>query len=158
MDAALRILSVEGWIELLNFREAAAELHDFPPHLKSSVEFIRLWVQVYAATNAWTEVEMMCETLLKHAPEDSFALFHQAEAFHRQGRTREAFAVLQYSPMSFRQGAQYFYALARYLCALGNRSLAMTCLGRAFDGDPELRVTARKDAELEPVWLDLEEG
>ena len=78
--------AAEGWIELGNFDEAAAELHNCPPAVKSSVEWVKLWVRIYAAKNRWADVEMFCETLAKHAPDDPFTIFHQAEALHRQGR------------------------------------------------------------------------
>jgi tetratricopeptide (TPR) repeat protein len=86
-------------------------------------------------------------SLAKHAPDDPFTLFNQAEAFFRQGRPREAYAVFNYSPLSFRKGAAYYYALARYLCALDQHTLALTCLGKAFDADPSLRMKAFVDPD-----------
>jgi hypothetical protein len=59
---------------------------------------------------------------------------------------------------SSKRGAEYFYALARYLCALDQISLALTCLGKAFDHDGSLRMKALNDPELERAWLDLQEG
>jgi predicted Zn-dependent protease len=116
MNIGLR--AAEGWIELENFTEAAEELNNLPPALKSSVEFCRLWIEINVATKAWSNAEVMCETLLKHAPDDHFAIRQQAEAFHQQGRTREAYSAYQYAPAEFKHGADYFYTLARYLCAL----------------------------------------
>ena len=101
------IRAAEGWIELGNYDEAAEELHNCPPAIKSTVEWVKLWVRIYAAQNHWREVEMMCETLTHHAPEDSFTIFHQAEAWHRQGRSREAFAALQYAPTNVKKGAEF---------------------------------------------------
>ena len=148
-------MAVEGWIDLGNFAEAAEELHNLPPALKSSEAFCRLWVRIYEATKHWREVEIMCETLLKHAPHDHFAIRHQAEAFHQQGRSREAFSAYQYAPTEFKQGADYFYALGRYLCAIGQPRFAETCIGRAIDCDPSLKLKALEDPELEKIWLNL---
>ena len=155
METEWRFRSAEGWIELGNYAEAAEELHAFPSDLKSTTAWLRLWVRIYAATHMWPNVEAMCETLLRHAPDDPFAIFHQAEALHRQGRSREAFSVFQYAPLTFKQGAPYFYALARYLCATGQHSLALSCLGKAFDSDPSLRLEALDDADLQAVWCDV---
>lgn len=152
------LLAAEGWIELGNFDEAAEQLHNCPPAVKSSVPWLKLWIRVYAATNRWVEVEMMCETLAKHDPDDPFTIFNQAEALHRQGRSREAFAVFKYAPNEFKHGAEYFYALARYLCALEQITLALSCLGKAFDLNPDLRMKALNDPDLERAWLDLQEG
>jgi tetratricopeptide (TPR) repeat protein len=152
------VRAAEGWIDLGNYDEAAEELHNCPPAVKSSIEWVKLWVRVYAATNQWREVEMMCETLARHAPNDPFTIFNQAEAFHRQGRTREAFAALQYAPVNVKQGGEFFYLMARVLCALNEMTLALSCIGQAFDEDPSIRMKALSDPELERVWLDLQEG
>jgi tetratricopeptide (TPR) repeat protein len=154
----LNLLAAEGWIELGNYDEAVEELHNCPVPVKSSVEWVKLWVRIYAATHRWREVEIMCETLAKHAATDPFTIFHQAEAFHRQSRSREAFAVFQMAPLSFKQGAEYFYALSRYLCALDQMTLALSCLGKAFDANPDLRMKALIDPDLERVWLNLQDG
>jgi hypothetical protein len=93
------LLAAEGWIELDNFDEAAEELHNCPPEIKSSLPWLKLWVRVYAATNHWREVEMMCETLAKHAPDDPFTIFNYAESFHRQGRSCKRSTALRYAPI-----------------------------------------------------------
>lgn len=59
--------------------------------------------------------------------------------------------------MSFRHGADYFYALARYLCAMDQATTALSCLGKAFDADPSLKLKALDDPELKRVWVDLPE-
>lgn len=84
--------------------------------------------------------------------------FNQAEAYHRQGRTREAFAVFQYAPLCFKTGGDYYYALDRYLSALDQSSLALTCLGNAFDADPRLLIQALEDSALERVWSDVQDS
>lgn len=152
------IRAAEGWIELGNFDEAPEELHNCPPEVKSSIAFLKLWVRICEGLNRWEDSERYCELLAAHAPNDPFTAFHQAEALHRQGRSREAFSVFQYAPTEIKQGADYFYALARYLCALDQITLALTCLGKAFDHDPALRMKALNDPELERAWLDLQEG
>ena len=99
--------ATEGWLELGNLAEAAEELHRLPPSLKSSVEFCKLWVRIYTDKGAWSNVELMCETLSKHVPDDPFTIYNQAEAFHRQGRSQEAYTIFKYAPVSFKQGADY---------------------------------------------------
>lgn len=152
------IKAAEGWIELGSYDEAAEELHNCPALVKSSVEWVKLWVRVYVAKERWREVEVMCETLAKHAPADPFTIFNRAEAFHRQGRTREAYTVFTDAPVEFKKGAEYFYALARYLCALDQMQLALSCIGKACDVNPSLKIKALNDPDLERVWVDLQEG
>lgn len=150
------LVSAEGWIELGLFDDAAEELHRVPPQLKSTIEFCILWVRIYAATNAWANVECMCETLTKHAPEDSFTIRFQAEAFHRQGRSREAFAVYQMAPIRFKDGVEYFYDMCRFLCAIGDLPLARIVLARAVKLDRGISKRALDDPELEPMWVELQ--
>jgi len=152
------VLAAEGWIELGNYDEAAEELHNSPPEIKSSIEWIKLWVRIYAAKSRWIEVEMMCETLVKHAPDDPFTIFNRAEAFHRQGRSRDAFDILNHAPDNLKKIPQFFYDYARYLCGFGEYSLALSSLGKAFDLDADLRMRALDDPDLEQVWLDLQDG
>lgn len=153
-----KLRAAEGWIDLGNYDEAAEELHNCPPAIKSSIGWVKLWVTIYVATQRWVEVEMMTETLVKHAPDDPFTLTHRAEAFFRQGRAQDAFQVFRNAPDEFKKGPEYFYNLARYLCALEQFTLALSCIGKAVDADERIRMKALTDPDLERVWLDLQEG
>jgi hypothetical protein len=150
--------AAEGWIELGNNDEAAGELHNCPPEVKSSIAFLKLWVRICEGERRWEDSERYCELLAKHAADDPFTVFHQTEAFHKQGRNREAFAALQYAPVKVKQGADFFYLMARVLCGLEEFTLALSCLGKAFDLNSGLRLKASDDPDLKRVWLDLQEG
>jgi hypothetical protein len=132
-----------------------------PPALKSSAEFCKLWVRIYAGTNAWSNVELMCMTLSKHAPDDPFTVRHAAEAQHRQQHSGEALMVLKRGEKSFIKGkarGEFCYAMARYACGMGSMTLACAVLGRAVDDDPSLKMKALSDPDLEKVWIDVQEG
>ncbi|HUS12134.1 MAG TPA: hypothetical protein VMZ30_16835, partial [Pyrinomonadaceae bacterium] len=105
----------------------------------------------------WEDSERYCGLLAAHAPDDPFTIFHQAEAFHRQGRSREAFAVLQYASTEVKQGAEFFYLMARVLCGLEQFTLGLSCIGKAVDADPRVKAKALNDPELERVWIHLQE-
>lgn len=143
---------VEGWIELGAFAEAAEALHNLPPHLKSSMDFLQLWVLVYGGLKAWGPAEQTCDTILAHQPESEFALLHKAEAMHRQGRSAEAILFTERFPKALRFDPVTLYSLARYLCANGQREDALNILEMAFDKDKKLRLKALSDPELERVW------
>jgi hypothetical protein len=158
--AALReLVEIEGWLELGLYDDAAKALNDLAPAFKSTVEFCKLWVRIYAATKAWSNVELMCQTLLANAPGDSFTILHAAEAQHQQGHSGEAFLALKRGENSFtgRGSAQYFYALARYACAINSVTVACSVLGMAIDIDPSIKIRALGDAELERVWTELQD-
>ena len=74
------ILATERWINLGCYDEAIKELHDRPASVKSTMEGVKLWVRLCVANERWTEVDMMRETLAKHAPEDLYTPFKQAES------------------------------------------------------------------------------
>jgi hypothetical protein len=61
--------SIEGWIELDQHEEAANELHNLPPALKSTTSFIKAWIRIYEAQKAWTNVEFLTTTLNQKKPD-----------------------------------------------------------------------------------------
>jgi hypothetical protein len=111
------------------------------------------------ATKAWSNVELMCATLIKHAPPDSFTILHAAEAQHQQGHSGEAFLALKRGENSFNGGGnvQYFYALARYACAINSVTVACSVLGMAIDIDSSIKMKALNDPDLKRAWTDLQD-
>jgi hypothetical protein len=146
--------SIEGWIDLGNFTDAAEELNALPPHLKSTVEFIQLWVLVYSGTKAWTNVEVMCETLLAKDPKNEFAAHHRAEALHRQGKTPDAIIFLGETHYGRKTGKGLYY-LARLLCNNAQFESARSILGMAIRQDRSLRMQALDDPEFRRIWSDI---
>lgn len=152
------LLAAEGFIELGMYDDAAGLLLDLPPAQKSTIQYFKLWIRVYAAKNAWTNVELMCESLALHAPDDPFLIHHTAEAYHRQGRSREAFAVFNMAPIGFKEGEAYFYALARFLCGVGDLPLARRTLAKATRLNSELKQRALTDPDFEKLWTELQKA
>lgn len=152
-----RFEAVEGWIELGLYDDAANALKGLPAEFKSTVECRRLWVRIYAATKAWSNVELMCETLLKNAPDDPFTILHAAEAQHQQGRSGAAIVLLKRGEGSFEGSvkAEYFYALGRYACAIHSLTLACAVIERAIDVNPSIKSKALNDPDLAKVWTEL---
>lgn len=152
--------AAEGWLELGNLDEAANELNSLPPKFKSSAQFVRLFAQIYSRAGAWSNVGLLCDTLLQRDPEDSFALLLQAEALHRQGKTRAAIEFL--APAfdvlpNYEETVRFHYAMARYHSAIGLKDAALTCIEKAIHLDKRLRGTALSDPELAAIWTMLQD-
>jgi hypothetical protein len=145
MSPEHRFTVAEGWIELGEFREAGEELSQLPDKFKSSLDFVQLWIRVYAGLKDWPRVEVLSDSILAMHSDNEFALFHNAEALHRQRKSSDAILLIGQTNYG-RNTAFGLYNLARYLCANGQPSDALTSLGFAFDRDKSLRL--RKDAVL----------
>jgi len=157
MNPLDQIRAAEGWLELGNLSEAAKELHDLPPEAKSSVECLHVWVRIFSAQKAWDSVELTTDTLLKHDPDDPVALFHRAEALHKQKKSADAVLLIGQTKYG-RTTAEGLYNLARYLCGNGQRDDAFHILGLAFGKDKKLRERALEDPELKQVWVKFHKG
>ena len=152
--------SIDGWIDLGNYDEAAEELHRPRPPFKSTVHFVKAWIRIYVAQKAWSNVQLMCETLLRHAPDDPKGYLQLAEAFHDQGKHADAIATLSQAlesgPLS--NSSEIRYHLARYLSAAGQLDEARKCLTKAIEADRSLRRNALDDSAFEKLWLESQGG
>lgn len=159
-EAKRKFDSINGWIDLANYNEAAQELNDLHPKLKSTVEFCKAWIRIYSAKKAWTNVELMCTTLVKHAPHDPFGVLQLAEAVHQQGKHVDAISILGGTlwDEDWRESPAVLYAMARYFCAANQVKEGRECLRKAIDGDKSLRKKALEDPDLEKVWTEEQGG
>ena len=154
-EAKRKFDSINGWIDLGNYDEAAEELNNLHPKLKSTIEFCKAWIRIYSAKKAWTNVELMCTTLVKHAPDDPFGVLHLAEAVHQQGKHVDAISILGGTlwDESWRESPTVLYALARYFCAADQAKEGRECLRKAIEADRSLKKKALEDSDLEKIWI-----
>lgn len=157
-NARQKFASINGWIDLKNYAEATEELNRLEPSLKSTIHFLKAWIRIYSGTKAWTNVEMMCSTLLSNFPGDSFGIRHVAEALHRQRKHVDAISKLGelLSNEDRRETASIRYDLARYFCEAGQLKEARECLRGAIERDPSIRKKALEDADLKNLWTELQ--
>jgi thioredoxin-like negative regulator of GroEL len=153
-------MSIEGWIELRNYDEAANELHALPPKWKSTTSFCKAWIRIYEAQKAWTNVELMATTLNQQAPDDLFAINKLAESLFQKGRPIDAITKLG-EALQIENGEQYpliRYNLARYFCAAGQVNEARECLRKAIQQDRSLKKKANEDPAFEKLWTEEQDG
>jgi tetratricopeptide (TPR) repeat protein len=159
-DDQRKFASINGWIDLKNYREAAEELNNLEPQLKSTIHFLKAWIRIYSATEAWTNVELMCATLLTKVPDDAFGIRHLAEALHLQGRHVEAISKLGelLSNEDRRQASTILYDLARYFAGAGQAKEARECLRKAIEAEGSLKKKANEDPAFEKLWTEGQDG
>jgi predicted Zn-dependent protease len=148
--------SINGWIDLMHYNEAAEELHNLEPKFKSSVQFLKAWVRIYVATQRWKEVEFLCTTLVNKCHNDLFGTAHLAEALHRQGKHVEAISKVSelLSSVAPETNPKILYDLARYCSAAGQIKEARLCLRKAVECDESLKCKALDDYDLRLMWTE----
>ena len=148
--------AAQGWLELGNCQEANAELENITPELRAHPGVLRVRWEVYANAGKWEGAVEIGRALSKSAPKFPFGWIKAAQALHELKRTAEAREVLLRAADKFKDW-NVFYDLACYACQLGNLIEAYGWLEKTFDLNPEARLMALKDADLEPLWADIGE-
>ena len=91
------------------------------------------------------------------APDDREA--EAGEPVAGAGEGEEVYQSLQNALDEFRNCAPFFYAMARYACALDRLDEAEKCLKRACElGGKEVKLRALDDPDLKRVWHRRHQG
>lgn len=163
LDAALahRISSVLGWLELGNAREALAELQQIPAEFADRPELLEVRWTLHAAQRDWEQALGAAQRLVDLSPEDPVGWLHRAYALRRtdSGSLSAAWNALHPALDRFPHVACIPYNLACYACQMEQAEEAKRLLRRAmFVGkEPEIKAMALADADLEPLWKEIEE-
>src|SRR5687767_4714620 len=75
--------AVEGWLELGDQLEAAAELDRLSPELQAHPEVLKLRWIVLSQAKKWEACVEVAREIIRVAPEDSFGWIHLAYATRR---------------------------------------------------------------------------
>lgn len=150
------LLAAEGWLELGNPIEAAAELNEIPPDLQPHPSVLEIRWQIAAFTKKWEDGVAIAASLMLVAPENPLGWIHRSYALHELKRTAEARDNLLRVADKF-PSATIRYNLACYECQLGRLEQARIWFNKALElGDPKtLRLAALRDPDLEPLWEEL---
>ena len=130
-ESSLTLAAAEGFVQLGLYQDGWDELERLDPEARSAPPVLRLRLQIYAGMKRWEDVNVLGRSLLAKLPPD-------AEP-HPPGELR-----------AFR--AEVLYRLGCAECQLSNIVEAKTSLERAFTLNPELRLRALDDPDLEAVW------
>jgi len=146
--------AAQGWLELGNHVEAAAELERIPASKRSHPEVLQLRWHIYAKTNNWVACVDIARATQQLAPSEPAGWIHHSYALHELKRTQEAFDNLLPVAVKFPNEATVFYNLAYYTCQLGHLDASRSWLEKAFnlDRSEERKLRAMDDPDLAPLW------
>jgi tetratricopeptide (TPR) repeat protein len=158
-DDARRLTAAQGWLELCNHIEAAAELEEITPANRAHIDVLDLRWHISAMAGKWDTCFDLGEALVKLAPKAPHGWTNLSQALNRLKRTQEAFDFLRPAADLFPCEWAIRYELACYSCKLGHLEEALDWLEKAFElGDAKLvKRMALDDPELEPLWGHIRE-
>jgi tetratricopeptide (TPR) repeat protein len=146
------VRAAEGWLELGNTAEAAAELEHVSPALRSHPAVLQMRCRVGMASKRWPVVIETCAALIEIEPGEPEWRVRLANALFFLGRVGEAREAALPAIERFPGHAILQYNLACYECQLGNFEESRHWLAQSIAMKKELRDFARKDPDLAPYW------
>jgi Flp pilus assembly protein TadD len=148
------VRAAQGWMDLGNPREAAAELARLSPRALGYPEALEVRWRLCASQKQWNEALAIAGELVAAAPNNAAGWVDQSYALHELRRTAEARALLMPAANRFPEVCIIPYNLACYACGLGDLDEARRWLERAAQirDRSEIRAMALEDADLEPLW------
>ena len=150
--------AAQGWFELGNFTEAAAELDQIRASAQEHPQVLELRWQIVVQGQRWSEGLQVAEVLCRIAPEQAFGWIHRSYCLHELKRTQEAWDILLPVAERFPNEWLLCYNLACYACQLHRLEEARTWFCQAMDlGDPaEIKQLAAQDPDLRPLLANPE--
>jgi tetratricopeptide (TPR) repeat protein len=158
--ASHHLSAAEGWLELGNPAEAAAELARLDPEWAAHPSVLELNWQINAHAGAWQTCLTLALQLVALHPELPTGYIHRSYALHELQRTAEARDLLLPAVEQFPDEEILPYNLACYECRLGNLPGARQWLGKIFRRKDALtwRRAAQSDPDLASLWPELAQG
>lgn len=153
-----RIAAAQGYLELGLRAEARMELAALPAEAHARVDVIEIKLLCLMGERRWEEALSMAEDLCEQEPSEPGGFIHAAFCLHELNRTAEALDFLSRGPASLRTKPVYFYNMGCYHARLDQTDKALRYLRQAFEMDPDLRLHARKDADLAALREHLKTG
>jgi tetratricopeptide (TPR) repeat protein len=148
-----RLETAEGYLMLDMDEDAWAELEDLSvddlPTRDDKASYLVLVLELALRSKDWDLGARIAEALVVVKPGHIPAYVHGAYCLHELGQTDKARDILIAGPPDLRDEPLYFYNLGCYHAVLGDRLQALACLNEAFQRDPKLKKTARKDPDLQ---------
>jgi len=155
---SFHLRAAEGWIELGNAAEAAAEIERLAPEHRVRPEVLNVRWEICAAEKGWAAALEIASALVELSPEVPLGWIHRSYSLHELKRTQEARDNLMFVVERFPDNTTMRYNLACYECQLGRLDLARDWLRKAFAlGDSaRIRNMAMDDPDLRPLRNEIE--
>jgi predicted Zn-dependent protease len=151
------LLAAEGWLELGDHREAAAELLHISVENATHPAVLELYWQIYANERQWDNCVSLAEQMVAATPELPTGWIHRSYALHELKRTAEARDQLLPAVSQFPEEVVLTYNLACYECCLGNLTVAKQWLRKTFahKNSAPWKLAAQKDRALRALWPEI---
>lgn len=147
--------SAQGYVSLGMWLEANAELESVQPRCRILPEVLRLRLVVYHATKKWDLLEVVAGRLSEYEPENIQWVISQAYAVRRARSIENAKSIFLQARNRFPNEPLIYYNLACYYCVMGDLDEAKQHLIKTFAIDPQWRLRALEDEDLQPLWSAL---
>ncbi len=155
---SLHVQAAQGWLELGNPSESNAELEKIPLQNLTHPDVLKVRWEIHAAEQKWEAALNVAESLIELEPDEALGWVHKSYCLHELKRTQEARDNLLRVSEKFPVSATILYNLACYECQLDNLVQARKWLKTAFrvGNRKQMKVAAREDPDLKPLWKEIE--
>ena len=121
-----------GWLELGCPTEAYEELEQLPDSLHASREVLKLKCTILSVARNWRELRVLSATSAMYFPQEPAFAEDWAWAEHKEGRTADAYTLLNDAASKYQKTWRTAYFLACFAYALKRVREATEWLGMAF--------------------------
>jgi tetratricopeptide (TPR) repeat protein len=147
-----------GYVELGMFLDADTELDKIDPINRATPDVLAVRLEIYRGLKKWELMQVVAQRLAEFDPNNIQWIISYAYATRRADSVEAAKKILLAAETRFPNEPVIQFNLVCYECELGNLESAKPYLNRAFKIDPNWRLQALDDPDLEPLWASLAEG
>ena len=151
----------QAWLDLNLHAEAMEEISAVSPGSKEAPLVLAVRMGAHAMAHEFEEAALLAEQLRARYPELRFPWSHGGFLFKQLGQIQEAHDLALEACRRFPRDFDAHYQLATYACALWDTAEACAALSEAFrlagKAAKKLRAKALADADLEPLWPEIQE-
>lgn len=154
-----RLRAAEGWLELGNAEEAAAELEAIRAEDQQHPAVLEMRWEIFAKELKWDAAKEVARAIVAEMPDRAGGWLHLSYATRRAtgGSVQAAWDVLFPVARKFREVPLISYNLACYACQLGQLEPAREWLRKSFvagDG-ARFKLMAIQDSDLKALWDEI---
>jgi tetratricopeptide (TPR) repeat protein len=150
--------AAHGYLELGMVAEANAEIESLPPEEKTRTDVLEMRLEIYRSAKAWVHMEVVAGELLRQMPEHPKSWVDAAIAVRRTDSVQAARELLEQAEAMFPENATIQFNLGCYSCLLGDIEEAKRRVERATELDPQFKLLALDDPDLEAMWKEIGGG
>ena len=152
------LTAAHGYIELGMFLEANEELENIDAFCRSLPEVLNARLGIYYGLKKWEAMAAIANKLVEWNPSEPEYFVQLAYATRRTESLSAAQVILLRGEKLHPKEGTIQFNLACYETQLGNIEKAKQHLKQATTADPQFKMMALEDKDLEPLWESLSAG